>query len=252
MSPEVSIVILNYFHPEVINICLRTLEPTVGDFEVVVVDNGSDDETRRQLEEHKAEGRIDTLILNPINSFFSEGNNIGVRNTNSESKYILLLNSDVGFLRNDWLQKQIAWMEGTAEYRPSIWGLKPTVVRPGPLDVVSIGYSHDINVQPSRVRPEGWCCMFRRQWWRDMSPDFPYYYGFEEMIATIARQGARVGVLSQYGPFLTHREQGSQADPTLIHNNRQPDIGTWFSGLDIETLDFTLGPDEHSSYLDWT
>ena len=41
--PFVSIVILNYNHPEVINICLTTLATTQGylKYEVVVVDNGS-------------------------------------------------------------------------------------------------------------------------------------------------------------------------------------------------------------------
>jgi len=249
--PEVSIVILSYFHPEVTDVCLRTLEQTNGSYEVIVVDNGSDPETVASLNQHKADGRIDVLVLEPQNHMFSEGNNIGVRNSNSASKYILLLNSDVGFIRPDWLEKQLAWMEGTIVHKPTIWNAHPTQPTPGPKDIVSYGWSHDINVE-GNARPEGWCIMFRREWWKEMSTDFPWYYGFEEMVAGQARAGARVGVLFNYAPYCIHREQGSKpAVAPDIRNARTPDMTAWFSGVRIETMDFTLGPNEHDSYLTW-
>lgn len=249
-DPVVSIVILNYNHPEVIDVCLRTLTLTEGvEYEVVVVDNGSH-EGLEKLRQHKEEGRITTLVENPVNSYFSEGNNIGVRSTNPNSKYILLLNSDVGFLRGDWLVKLIAWMEGTAEYSPTIWGSKPTQPSPGPRDIVSAGWSHDANVD-GNVRPEGWCCMFRREVWRNLSPELPWHYGFEEAIANSVRNGAKCGVLFNYAPYMIHREGGSGKGAGEAKYERQPDLTAWFSGIAIESLDFTLGPDEHSSYLNW-
>lgn len=262
MTPTVSIVILNYFHPEIIDVCLRSLQITDYDsFEVIVVDNGSDEATIAELEKHKAEGRIDTLVLAGVNHMFSEGNNIGFRNSDPGSKYILLLNSDVGVIRPDWLTKQVAWMEGTIETKPSIWGLRPTVVEPGPRDIISFGFAWDTNVLPSMMRPEGFCCLIRRSVWVDLSPDIPWHGGFEEAMAIAIRNGAKCGVLSQYPPYLVHREGGSapgtwtcgpvEAPPTNYTNIRQPDIATWFAGLNIETLDFTLGPNEHLSYLLW-
>lgn len=251
-DPLVSIVILNFNHPEVIDICLRTLAITEGvDYEVVVVDNGSEDHVLPILRSYRDKGLITTLVENPVNSFFSEGNNIGVRHTNPSSEYVLLLNSDVAFLRSDWLVRLLAWMEGTAEYHPSVWGLKPTVPSPGPRDIVSAGWSHDANIF-GRVRPEGWCCLFRRSVWREMSLDFPWYYGFEEMVASVVRDGARCGVLFNYAPYMVHREGGSDKTPDgQFTNLRTPDLPRWFEGLTIESLDFTLGPDEHSSYLNW-
>lgn len=252
MTPVVSIVIVNYFNPRVIDVCLRTLTLIEDvDYEVVVVDNGSDDDTVAELTQHQVEGRIDTLVLEKENHYFSEGNNIGVRNTNPESQFILLLNSDVGFLRGDWLRKQLDWMEGTAEYRPSVWGLAPTVPKKCRRDIVSIGWTHDVNVQPGRVRPEGWCCLIRREWWREMSTDFPFHYGFEEMVASAVREGAKIGVLSQYAKYLVHREGGSGRSRIPIVEKRTPDIGGWFANLEIESLDFTLGDQEHDSYLVW-
>lgn len=252
-EPLVSIVILNHGHPEVIDVCLRTLALTEGvDHEVVVVDNGSEPDVVNELRTHQAAGRITTLVPEPVNHMFSQGNNIGFRHTNPASQYVLLLNSDVAFLRPDWLAKLVAWMEGTIEYRPAVWGLKPTVPSPGPRDIVSAGFAYDPAVLPSKMRPEGFCCLIRRSVWVDLSPDFPFHYGFEEAIATAVRNGARCGVLSQYPPYLVHREGASAPDTRVdIVNKRTPDIPGWFAGLDVETLDFTLGPDEHQSYLSY-
>lgn len=252
-DPVVSIIILNYKNPDIIRVCLEQLEMTEGVvYEVVVVDNGSGPDDVKLLERYQEEGKITTLVPEPINHFFSEGNNIGVRHSNPKSKYILLMNSDVAILRPEWLVKVIAWMEGTIKYEPSVWGLVPTQPDPGPRDIVSVGWAHDATVVPSRARPEGFCCMFRRSVWRDMSPDFPWLYGFEEMTARVVRNGAKCGVLSQYSPYLIHREgaSGRIIDGTVT-DTRVSDIAAWFRGLYIETLDFTLGPNEHSSYLKW-
>ena len=252
-TPVVSIVILNYNHPEIIDVCLRTLMMTEHiPYEVVVVDNGSESDSVTALNEHLSEGRINTLVLNEQNHYFSEGNNIGVRNSNPASEYILLMNSDVGIIHPDWLKKQVGWMEGTTVSRPTVWGLKPTIATSGPRDIVSIGWSHDANID-GNARPEGWCCMFRRQWFRELSPDLPFHGGFEEAIAGSIREGANAGVLFNYAPYLVHREGGSTrgSKPSEIVNRREPDFTAWFSGLKIETLDFTLGPDEHDTYMSW-
>jgi glycosyltransferase involved in cell wall biosynthesis len=252
-APDVSIIVLSYFNPEITEVCLRTLQITDGiSYEVVVVDNGSDQATLDFLRKAKDAGQIDILVEEPVNHMFSEGNNIGVRHSDPESKYILLLNSDVAFLRPDWLTKLVGWMEGTTAYEPTVWGLHPTIPDPGPRDIVSAGWSHDENVD-GRVRPEGWCCLFRRQWWRDLSTDFPWLYGFELSVAESIRAGAKCGVLFNYAPFMVHREGGSSDGPRAeIVNVGTPDLGAWFSGLRVESIDFTLGPNEHSSYLDWS
>lgn len=251
---KVSIVILNYNNPQIIDICLDSLTKTdyPDGYEVIVVDNGSQPDLSAHLKQKQAQGLIDTLVLEPVNHMFSGGNNIGVAHSNPESEYILLLNSDVAIMRPDWLTKQVGWMEGTTQYEPSVWGTHPTKVRGGPFDIVSIGWSHDASVEPSHCRPEGWCCMIRRSVWTDISEDFPWHYGMEEMLANAVRNGARCGVLSQYGHYVIHREGASgKKHMTHVVNTRVPDMAGWFAGLNIETLDFTLGPHEHSSYMVW-
>lgn len=252
MTPKVSIVILSYYRPHIIEKCLRTLAPTDGvDYEVIVVDNGSDAATVEALRGFKAEGLIDKLIENPVNDMFSGGNNLGVSHSDPGSEYILLLNSDVAFLRPDWLTRMCEWMEGTAKYWPAVWDFKPSQPRPGPRDIVSFGWSHDVNVVPGNARPEGWCFMIRRSHWQDMSTDFPWYYGFEEMCGKVIKAGARCGVLFNYAPYMVHREGGSGRAKEEILNLRTPDMDAWLSGADIETVDFDLGPDEHDTYLCW-
>ncbi len=254
---KISIVILNYFHPEVIEICLNTLattEPRPGDsYEVIVVDNGSDQATKDRLEEFAQQGLIDKLVFNEHNRMFAGGNNDGVHASDPNSDVILLLNSDVAFISPQWLTKALGWLEGVPEYKPTVWAQKPTVPKPGPKDILSVGWSHDANVEPGHVRPEGWCCFIRRAAWTDISEDFPWHYGLEEMLAKAVRNGARCGVLFNYAPYVVHREGGStQTKPKAdVRNKRTPDLAGWFNGLEIESLDFTLGPDEHSSYLSW-
>lgn len=246
---KVSIVIVNYKHPHIIEVCLRTLQITEGDYEVIVVDNGSGPETVAKLEEFKANGWIDKLVLSPTNGFFAGGNNLGVANADPDSDVILLLNSDVGFLKPEWMQKALSWLEGTMVATPTIWTFYPTVPAPGPFDILSVGWSHDATID-GNARPEGWCCFIRREHWTDISTDFPHHYGFEEMVANAVRNGARCGVLFNYAPYLIHAEQGSGKANTIV-NKRQPDMPGWFRGIKIETLDFTLGPHEHQSYMNW-
>lgn len=252
MTPKVSIVIINYFHPEIITKCLTTLAITEGvDYEVVVVDNGSDRATRDTLRRHRKDGLITTLVETGKNNYFSVGNNIGVANANPGSEYILLLNSDVAFLRSDWLVKAVAWIEGTITHWPAVWDFHPTQPKPGPFDVMSLGWSHDANVVPGNARPEGFCLLIRRSAWIDMSPDFPWHYGLDEMIGKVGRAGGRIGLLFNYSTYFVHREGGSGSGPAAIDNKRTPDIPGWLGPIEIETLDFTLGPNEHDSYLCW-
>lgn len=249
MDPLVSIVILNYMKPEVIEICLKTLAVTEGvPYEVVVVDNGSGDETVHKLREFKEQGYITTLVENPGNYLYAKGNNIGVENSNPNSEYILLLNSDVAFLRSDWLEKLVGWAEGTTKYWPSLWNFKPTQPSPGPRDVVSAGWSHDGNVA-GNARPEGFCCLIRRSVWRNLDEQWPWLYCIDEMLTSIVRQGAKLGVLFNYAPYFIHRE-GASGKPSYVDTSA-PKLEEWYSDVLIETLDFTLGPDEHDSYLCW-
>ena len=257
--PDVSIIILNYHHPEIINVCLTQLEkltlpPHCGgiSYEVVVVDNHSDEGTIEHLRWHQEQGRIDKLVLNPTNRFFSGGNNDGVAAADPNSTYLLFMNSDVAVIDESWLVRMVEWIEGKAEHWPTVWGLKPQVPADEPMDILSYGWRHDANIQPGRACPEGFCMLWRRTVWRPFDENFPFHHGWEHTASECIRDGARCGVLFNYAPYIVHKEQGSgQPVEGPAVNNGVPDHGAWLSGLPIQTMDFYLGPDEHLSYLSW-
>jgi GT2 family glycosyltransferase len=81
--------------------CLDSLQATdrTG-AEVIVVDNGSTDETPRALSGYPWV----RVVRNPRNVGFVRGNNVGIAQADADSD-IVLLNNDVEFPQGDWLQR---------------------------------------------------------------------------------------------------------------------------------------------------
>ena len=97
-KPKVSIIILNWNHPRITAKCLDSLRKiTYKDYEVILIDNGSKDESVLFLSQNYPEV---ILIQNNENEGFARGCNIGMRRATGE--YFLLLNNDTevtpGFL----------------------------------------------------------------------------------------------------------------------------------------------------------
>ena len=110
--PRVAIIILNWNGAEDTLECLGSLKKvTYPDFEVVVVDNGSegdDVKTLRQSFEDYAR-----IIGNDRNYGFAEGNNIGIRYALNafDPAYVLLLNNDM-VVAPDFLSQLVRVAEG--------------------------------------------------------------------------------------------------------------------------------------------
>lgn len=72
-------------------------------YEIIVVDNGSNDKNKKQIEEYllgKAKYIYDSFDFN-----FSKMCNIGVKNAKGD--YIVLLNDDIEIIQSDWLDKMV-------------------------------------------------------------------------------------------------------------------------------------------------
>ncbi len=108
---ELSIVILNYNTRDLLNDCLGSLfesyksEILSNRYEVIVIDNGSNDESAEMV---KKDFPGVKLIANRQNYGFAKGNNIGMKET--KGKYILLLNSDT-FVEKNTLPVIVKFME---------------------------------------------------------------------------------------------------------------------------------------------
>jgi glycosyltransferase involved in cell wall biosynthesis len=100
-----SILMLTYNAPEYVRISIDSVhERTEGvDYELVVVDNASDQPTRGLVQELAAQGKIDRLELSPVNTLFAGGNNLAARYASENATHFLLLNSDIEIKSPNWL-----------------------------------------------------------------------------------------------------------------------------------------------------
>jgi len=104
---DLSVIIVNFNTKNLLKDCLSsTFNQTQGiSFEVLVVDNGSTDDSTAMVKEKFPQA---SLIENKENLGFARANNQGIRK--AKGKYILLLNSDT-VLKNNSLLKLIRFAE---------------------------------------------------------------------------------------------------------------------------------------------
>lgn len=109
---DVSVIIVNYKTCELTLQCLRTLfEHTKNiDFEVILVDNGSNDETPYKVRKEFPQVQ---LIESKENIGFGRANNLGCKY--AKGKYLFLLNSDTIVL-NNIIRQFYEFMESHPEY----------------------------------------------------------------------------------------------------------------------------------------
>ncbi|MCB0191257.1 MAG: glycosyltransferase family 2 protein [Anaerolineae bacterium] len=108
-TPEVSVIIPNWNTLRWLPGCLDALNTqTFHDFHIIIVDNGSTDDSVAFIQEHYPD--VDVIVL-PENRGFAVAVNTGIKA--SQSEYIVLLNVDT-VPRPCWLEKLVE----TAEQNP--------------------------------------------------------------------------------------------------------------------------------------
>src|SRR5204863_592685 len=107
MSPIVSVVVLNLNRRDLLDMCLGSLwRQTFKDFEVVVVDNGSSDDSLKFLKT-VTDRRLQIVAL-PENRGFTGGCNAGI--VRAGGRYIATLNNDAE-ADPRWLEQLVRVME---------------------------------------------------------------------------------------------------------------------------------------------
>lgn len=111
--PEISIVIVTWNSAKHIPRCLKSLsEQTFANFEIILVDNGSTDDTLQAVRAHRFNLDI-TIEKAPNNIGFAAANNLGARL--ARGKWLALLNADA-FPEPDWLEKLLQAAEKNPDF----------------------------------------------------------------------------------------------------------------------------------------
>jgi len=119
-KPLVSIIILNYNAGELLMNCVESVFQTeYSNFEVIVVDNISSDNSHKKCKEKFEKIQ---LIENSKNFGYCEGNNIGIRKAKGE--FIVILNPDT-IVESNWLDEFFVAHSkyGDGLYQPKILSL---------------------------------------------------------------------------------------------------------------------------------
>lgn len=108
-NPDLSIIILSYNTRELTSACIESLykHTRAVDFEVLVVDNASEDGSQAELKQLAKRHKNMQLMLSDKNLGFVKGNNKAMKR--ARGKYILLLNSDTE-LKSPVLPQILEWM----------------------------------------------------------------------------------------------------------------------------------------------
>jgi glycosyltransferase involved in cell wall biosynthesis len=109
---QISIIIVHKDRPEYLNLCLQSICVTSfnSNYEIIVVDNGSDKESQAFLDE--IEGTV-KVIKNEKNLYWSAACNKGANAADRNSKYLIFMHCDIVITNPSWLDLLLNVSEST-------------------------------------------------------------------------------------------------------------------------------------------
>jgi GT2 family glycosyltransferase len=148
---QISIVIVHKDRPEYLNICLQsiTVNSTANNYQLIVVDNGSGQDSQDYLDE--IEGEVQVVRLQK-NMYWSEAANRGVAVADKNSKYILFLHCDVVVTNPAWLDLLINVAESQGA------GIVGTEIQSYFVQNTKVDFIQE------------WCMLMTRECWDDIGP----------------------------------------------------------------------------------
>ena len=99
---HVSIIVVYKDRPEYLNICLQSIAVTSfnNNYEIIVVDNGSGQESQDFLDEIDGEVKV---VRNDKNLYWSAAANKGVQMADKNTKYFIFMHCDIVILNPAWI-----------------------------------------------------------------------------------------------------------------------------------------------------
>ncbi|TKF02067.1 glycosyltransferase [Vibrio kanaloae] len=113
-KPKASLIVLTYNNLALTKDCLKSIEENTyyDNYEVIVVDNMSTDDTRSYLSQHYGNRTNYKLIFNEENLGFAAGNNVGLEA--AEGDVLVILNNDT-YVGPYWLSGLIKALDANSE-----------------------------------------------------------------------------------------------------------------------------------------
>jgi len=185
-------------------------------YELVVVDNASTTETRDYLWSEFSRERINRICFLDRNTFFAEGNNIGISASSRTSSHVLLLNSDVEIRSPFWLRKLLdVHRTGATTY-----GFVPDMPWP---------------------RADGYCFLIDR--WLclryGLDERFQWFWCVTKLQAELLRDGFAVQAVRNHSRFLFHFGGRSGDAPYRSAAGMDLDeavVARWFDGRNVSII----------------
>ncbi len=175
MPCSIDVVIVAYNRYELTDSCLSHLRVQTAEHHVIVVDNGSSDETRARIRSEWPAVQLECLDENPG---FARACNHGVAASSGE--VIVLLNNDVD-ARPDFLERLVAPLE----HDPEVGAVAALMLQPGEQLIDSAGLLADVTLagfprlqgvnarhahceRPILAGPAGTAAAYRRSAWEQV------------------------------------------------------------------------------------
>lgn len=201
-----SIVVLNYNAGDLLLDCVESLYKTqTYNFEVIVVDNVSTDDSHKKCKEKFPKIR---LIENKENLGYCEGNNVGIRNAKGE--FIVILNPDTK-VESDWLIELFKAYEkyGEGLYQPKILAFEDNLFESGGnmLQVFGFGYSKGRGIpdtgqydEPGKIGYASGACLFTKtEIIKKIGLFDPFIFLYHDDL-DLGWRGRQLGIESFYAP----------------------------------------------------
>ena len=149
-----------------------------------VLDNNSNWYTKFLIKKLKNQNKISSVSFQEENLFFAKGNNLAFDKFSGESKYVLLLNSDIKIQSADWLQLLIDKLENNTA-------------------VGAIAYGA---VMEKPIRADGYAILVRSKLYEKfrLEEKFQWWWGITKLEAQILNDGFEVLAIKNHNNKLIH------------------------------------------------
>ena len=148
---QISIIIVHKDRPEYLNILLQSITVTSfnNNYEIIVVDNGSEQDTQEFLNEIEGEVKV---VRNEENLYWSKAANKGVEAADKHSKYYVFMHCDVVITNPGWLDL----LANVSESQKS--------------GLVGVSMQSYYMQQQKVDFIEEWCVLMTKECWKDVGP----------------------------------------------------------------------------------